>query len=228
MDRSLRRHCPLEEVSDLIPGAKGEPCGTVSGRDRLKHCLSLSDLIGGHLLAEYHDRHELEHIFAAAGMEDVKGVDMKMLTPKQERFCQEIVIGQTLSDSYRVAFAQKTMSKKTINEKACRLAKMGKIRARITELQAPVVAQVQGTMANRLAELAYAIFLDPADCFDDFGRPLSIRVMPEHVRRAIAGYEVDPVSFVTKIKFVDKRGAIMDYSKLAMVLMRGELSMPLL
>ncbi|MEK6804644.1 MAG: terminase small subunit [Nitrospirota bacterium] len=140
---------------------------------------------------------------------------MKTLTPKQERFCQEIVIGQALSAAYVVAFSPKTMSKKTVNEKACRLAKMGKIRARITELRAPVVAQVQGTMANRLAELAYAMFLDPADCFDDFGRPLSIRTMPEHVRRAIAAYEVDPVSFVTKIKFVDKRSAIMDYSKLA-------------
>ena len=39
--------------------------------------------------------------------------------------------------------------------------------------------------------------------------------MPEHVRRAIASYEVDPEKFVTKIRFVDKRGAIMDYSKLA-------------
>ena len=140
---------------------------------------------------------------------------MKTLTPKQERFCQEIVVGQTLSAAYGVAFAPKTMSKKTINEKACRLAKMGKIGARVRELRAPVVAQVQGTMGNRLAELAYAMFLDPADCFDDFGRPLSLRAMPEHVRRAIAAYEVDPVSFVTKIKFIDKRAAIMDYSKLA-------------
>lgn len=107
------------------------------------------------------------------------------------------------------------MGKKTVNEKASRLAKMGKIQARITELRAPVVAQVQGTMANRLAELAYAMFLDPADCFDEFGRPLSLRAMPEHVRRAIAVYEVDPVSLVTKIRFVDKLGAIMTYSKLA-------------
>ena len=28
--------------------------------------------------------------------------------------------------------------------------------------------------------------------FDEQGRPLSIREMPEHVRRAIASYEVDP------------------------------------
>jgi len=151
---------------------------------------------------------------------------MKALTPKQERFCQEIVIGQTLSAAYGVAFAPKTMSKKTVNEKACRLAKMDKIRTRITELRAPVVAQVQGTMATRLAALAYAISLDPADCFDDVGRLLSIRAMPEHVRRAIAGYEVDPVSFITKVKFVDKLRAIMEYSKLAGDIPREKAPLP--
>ncbi len=140
---------------------------------------------------------------------------MKTLTPKQERFCQEIVIGQALSAAYGVAFAPKTMSKKTVNEKACRLAKMSKIRTRITELRAPVVAQVQRTMADRLTELTYAMFLDPADCFDDFGHLLSIRAMPERVRRAIASYEVDPISFVTKVNFGDKLSAIMNYSKLA-------------
>ena len=139
---------------------------------------------------------------------------MKTLTPKQERFCQEIVTGQTLSDAYDMAFHPRKASKKSINERASRLRKNSKIVARIRELQTPVVAQVQRTMADRLNELTYAMFLDPADCFDDFGRLLSIRAMPGHVRRAIASYEVDPISFVTKIKFVDKRGAIMEYSKL--------------
>ena len=139
---------------------------------------------------------------------------MSTLTPKQERFCQEIVIGQPLSDAYRTAFQPRCASKKSVNERASRLRKSSKIVARITELQTPVVAQVQGAMADRLTELAYAMFLDPADCFDDFGRPLSIRAMPEHVRRAIAGYEVDPVSFVTKVRFIDKRAAIVDYTKL--------------
>lgn len=64
------------------------------------------------------------------------------------------------------------MSKKTVNERACRLARQGKIRARITELRAPIVAQVQETMANRLAELAYAI---------DFSR-LTDEELREHVR----------------------------------------------
>lgn len=77
-------------------------------------------------------------------------------------------------------------------------------------------------MAQRLKELSYAIVLDPAECFDEHGMPLLILQMPERARRAIAGYEEDPLSFVTKIKFVDKRGAIMDYSKLAGDIPNGE------
>jgi len=63
--------------------------------------------------------------------------------------------------------------------------------------------------------MSYAAFLEPGDAFYNFGRLLPIQTMPEHVQRAIAGYEVDPVSLVTKIKFVDKLSAIMNYSKLA-------------
>jgi hypothetical protein len=47
--------------------------------------------------------------------------------------------------------------------------------------------------------------------------------MPEHARRAIASYEVDAEKFVTKNKFVDKRGAIMDYSKLSGDIPNGQL-----
>ena len=66
-----------------------------------------------------------------------------------------------------------------------------------------------------MEELAYAALFDPIEIFDDLNHIRSIREMPEHVRRAIASFEVDPVSFVTKIKFVDKLSAIMSYSKLA-------------
>lgn len=151
---------------------------------------------------------------------------MSKVTAKQERFCEQIVIGQKLSDAYRTAFQTQQASKKSINERASRLRKCSKIVARIAELHAPAVRAAQVEMARRLKELECAIRLDPGDCFDKYGRPLSIREMPEHVRRAIAGYEVDPLSFVTKVKFVDKRGAIMDYSKLAGDIPSGETPPP--
>jgi hypothetical protein len=40
-----------------------------SGHDRLKHCTSLPDLIGRHLLVEYCGRHELGHVPVAVGVE---------------------------------------------------------------------------------------------------------------------------------------------------------------
>ena len=56
------QHAPLEKVGDLLAGAKFAPYGPVSGHDRLKHCSSLPDLIGRHLLVEYCGRDELAHV----------------------------------------------------------------------------------------------------------------------------------------------------------------------
>jgi len=53
---------PLEKVGDLLTSVKFEPCGPVSGHDRLKHCTSLPDLIGRHLLVEYCRPTELAHV----------------------------------------------------------------------------------------------------------------------------------------------------------------------
>ena len=59
---ALQYGSPLEKVGDLLTGVKFEPCGLVSGHDRLKHCTSLPDLIGRHLLVESCDRHDLAHV----------------------------------------------------------------------------------------------------------------------------------------------------------------------
>lgn len=155
------------------------------------------------------------------------GFNVSKLTAKQEAFCLEIVAWSKESDGYRRAFLPPRASKKSINERTSRLRKTSKLVARIAELQAPVVRAAQFEMAQRLKELAYAATMDPADYFDEHGRPLSIREMPEQVRRAVAAYEVDPEKFVTNIKFVDKLGAIRDYSKLAGDIPNGQTPAPL-
>jgi ribonucleoside-diphosphate reductase alpha chain len=53
MSLALQYGAPLEKVGDLLAGAKFEPCGPVSGHDRLKQCSSLPDLIGRHVLLEH-------------------------------------------------------------------------------------------------------------------------------------------------------------------------------
>jgi hypothetical protein len=66
MSIALQYGAPLEKLGDLLAGAKFAPCGLVSGHHRLKHCSSLPDLIGRHLLVEYCGRHEMGHVPVAA------------------------------------------------------------------------------------------------------------------------------------------------------------------
>lgn len=62
MSVALQYGAPLEKVGDLLANAKFTPCGPVSGHDRLKHCSSLPDLIGKHLLIEFCGRADLSHV----------------------------------------------------------------------------------------------------------------------------------------------------------------------
>lgn len=64
-----------------------------------------------------------------------------MLTDKQEKFAQAVALeGMSLSDAYRSAYDTARMKDKTVNEKACVLAKQDNITARIDELRASVVS----------------------------------------------------------------------------------------
>ncbi len=138
---------------------------------------------------------------------------MSDLTSKQERFCHEIVKGASQSDAYRAAISSKGQPN-TIHINASKLMASTKVRLRIEELQAPVVAATRLTMQQRLNELQNAVLFNPKDYFDENGQPVPIKDLPDHVAKAIAGYEVDAEKFTTKVKFMDRRAAIMDYSKL--------------
>ena len=143
-----------------------------------------------------------------------EGTTMSDLTPKLEHFCEEIVQGRSQSDAYRLAFRPKRSQPKTIHEEASKLMAHPKVATRVAELRAPVVESVRLTMQQRLNELQNAILFNPKDYFDEHGQPLPIKDLPDHVAKAIAGYEVDAEKFTTKVKFMDRRAAIMDYSKL--------------
>ncbi|UVT16427.1 MAG: hypothetical protein H8K04_02360 [Nitrospira sp.] len=63
---ALQYGASLEKLGDLLTGAKFSPCGPVAWHDRLKHCSSLPDLIGRHLLVEYCSRDDLAHVASAS------------------------------------------------------------------------------------------------------------------------------------------------------------------
>ncbi len=56
------------------------------------------------------------------------------LTPKQERFIQNIVSGMSQRQAYKDAYNAENMANDTIDNKACKLFNSDKIRARYEEL----------------------------------------------------------------------------------------------
>ena len=58
-----------------------------------------------------------------------------MLTPKQEKFCQEYVKTGNGSAAYRASYNATKSTPKTVNEKASQMLAHGKIKARVSELQ---------------------------------------------------------------------------------------------
>ena len=59
---------------------------------------------------------------------------MSKLTTKQEIFVQQLVAGQSQRQAYRQAYNAEKMTDKTVDEKASKLFKDGKVRARYREL----------------------------------------------------------------------------------------------
>lgn len=59
---------------------------------------------------------------------------MSKLTTKQELFVQQLVAGQSQRQAYRQAYNAEKMTDKTVDEKASKLFKNGKVRARYRAL----------------------------------------------------------------------------------------------
>ena len=57
-----------------------------------------------------------------------------MLTPKQEKFIQNIISGMSQREAYKNSYNAKNMADDTIDNKACKLFNSDKIRARYQEL----------------------------------------------------------------------------------------------
>jgi phage terminase small subunit len=74
------------------------------------------------------------------------------LTAKQEAFCQAVVSGMTQADAYRKAYDAERMKPETVQSKASILMADGKVRARVEEIRAPVVAKVQYGLEQAMSE----------------------------------------------------------------------------
>lgn len=77
------------------------------------------------------------------------------LTPKQEKFAQEVAKGKTQADAYRASFAVRPNTKpESVQQSASKLMADPKVSSRVEELRERVAAKVGITLESHLAALA--------------------------------------------------------------------------
>lgn len=125
-----------------------------------------------------------------------------MLTPKREKFCQEMLKPKAdQSSAYRKTFNCKKMKVKTVYEKASRLMADSKIRARIAELMKPAIEQVQMSREEWLLEMEKMMRGDVRKMFDEFGNPVEIPHLSDNEAAMVEGFEFEET--FTKVKKAD-------------------------
>jgi len=76
------------------------------------------------------------------------------LTPKQERFAQEVAAGKSQSDAYRAAFNVRPTSKaNSVHVSASQMMAHPKVALRLAELRAPAVEKAHITLDSHLQRL---------------------------------------------------------------------------
>lgn len=117
-----------------------------------------------------------------------------MLTPKQEKFVQNIMAGMSQADAYRDSYDVSRMADKTVHEKASRLMADGKVRARLTELR-DKAAEASVMTARARLEWLTAIILDAEERTENKLKAADImnKMQGEYVQKIDANVNSDIV-----------------------------------
>ncbi|HEY5631822.1 MAG TPA: terminase small subunit [Nitrososphaeraceae archaeon] len=110
---------------------------------------------------------------------------MKPLTPKQEKFAQNVACGMTQADAYRDAFGQGKNTDKTLIEMASKLMASPNVNTRVKELTAPAIKKAEVTAEKVINELARIAFFDVGLLYNEDGTIKEIAQLDSEVTRAI-------------------------------------------
>lgn len=139
------------------------------------------------------------------------------LTEKEEKFCLKLFEhGEKFQAVLDAGYKQ---TPKAAAVTATRLLKKAKIQARLKELRSKQEKRTEVTADRILLELYRIATVDVGQAFTDEGMLKPLKDIPEDVRRAIAGIEVDEifegrgdertqVGWTKKVKFWDKPRAL--------------------
>jgi len=109
---------------------------------------------------------------------------MVHLTNAEERFCQEVIIQDTLTEAHRIAYPKGKYTDKQRNEEACKINKKPKIVQRIKFLRQPIVEKTQRTLETILGDIET---LRSGNMKDD--QKLALDCLKHEAK--LKGYEVD-------------------------------------
>ena len=77
------------------------------------------------------------------------------MTPKREKFVQNLIAGMSQREAYRKAYDASRMKDATIDRRASELAQNGEIRARLAELQQEFTARALYTREEAVSDLRW-------------------------------------------------------------------------
>lgn len=121
-------------------------------------------------------------------MENANFVSMeKKLNARRERFCQEYLLDLNAAKAAERA----GFSPSTAKEQGCMLLKDPKVKARILELQAPVLKKLEITRERVLLEFARIGFSDIRELYDEDNNLRPIKELSDDAAAALAAVEAD-------------------------------------
>jgi hypothetical protein len=112
------------------------------------------------------------------------------MTPKQEKFCQEIVKGKSQADAYRAAYKTKHMKTESVYQMASKLMKSVNISSRVAELMDPIVEKAQFTREQWIEDGMRLYRGDVRNLFDEHGNAKDIPSLSDSEADCIEGFEV--------------------------------------
>lgn len=125
-----------------------------------------------------------------------------MLTAKEDKFCNSVASGMTLTDAYKNSYNAENMTDKTINEKACLLSKKDKIRARIEELRDKASDEAIMTAIERKKWLTQQI--------EDLGNNLGDRLKAIDILNKMSGEYITKVQGSMNLSYEEALKRVLD------------------
>lgn len=135
----------------------------------------------------------------------------KQLTPQQEKFAREYLIDRNATQ----AAIRAGYSPKTARQQGQRLLSHVALQQVVQQAAHKAAKQVSKSISGLevsveriLKERARLAFFDPRKMFDEHGQPLPVASLDDDTAACIAGYELDPEKFTTKVKLASKDASL--------------------